>query len=197
MTITTDSGELSINLFKSLCDKKPIFFKTKSSTIIFGILKSKEFLGIGSCSLCNNPQWVSIYPPSYKNNLPLPSVPSQYKKSSFISTPSQTLVENLRLKLTFSKESCNNLIKTPKTSQQENNINFTQNTIATPLVNNSISMDLKHKNAKSLASLLMTSPLSSSQHHKHKIHNLNNVQKTLKNYFNNITPSKQQNKNIL
>ena len=193
MTIITDLSELSLNLFECLSNKKPTVFKTKSPKITFGIFKSREFLGVGSCSICNNPQWVSIYPPDYKNNLPLSSfVPSQYKKSSF---SNQSLVENLRIKLKFSKESRNNLIRTSSTSQKESNTNVAQNTIATSFINNSMSMDLKHKNAKSLASLLITSPLSSSQQHKHMIHNLSNIQKILNNSSHKISPNKQSKNN--
>ena len=192
MTIITDLSELTLNLFECLSNKKPIVFKTKLPKITFGIFKSREFLGIGSCSICNNPQWVSIYPPEYKNNLPLSSFfPSQHKQSSFSSTSNQSLVENLRIKLKFSKESRDGLMRTSSTSQKESNTNVAQNNIATPFINNSMSIDLKHKNAKSLASLLLTSPLSSSQQHKHKMHNLNNIQKILNNSSHKISPNKQ------
>ena len=190
MTIITDSSELSINLFQCLYNKKPTFFKTKSPSITFGVFKSREFLGVGSISLCNNPQWVSIHPPKNSHQ--------HHKKSSFVSTSNQFLAENLRIKLYFSKESRNNLMRTPSTFQNENN-NSSNNTIMASLHNNnSMSIDLKHKKTKSFASPLITSPLSPSKQHKLSIHPTSNTHKLLganshnnNNNNNTTSPNKQ------
>ena len=111
MTIITDSSELSINLFQCLHNKKTTLFKTKSPTITFGIFKSREFLGVGSISLNSNPQWVSLNQSS-NNNYTNNNIQS-------ISLENKLLIENLRIKLKFSKETKSNLIRTPSSFKKK------------------------------------------------------------------------------
>ena len=176
MTIITDSSELSINLFHCLHNKKTTLFKTKSPTITFGIFKSREFLGVGSISLNSNPQWVSLNQSS-NNNYTNNNIQS-------ISLENKLLIENLRIKLKFSKETKSNLIRTPSSFQKEANVVNSSN-----LNNNSMYSNLKHKKTKSLVPPIKISPLTSTTVNQR--HNDSTKNKTINNSNSTTVPNKQ------